>query len=55
MAIDPVSNVIIGDSDEVLDDGTTFTHFSIIISDEAADVLKQPTSVRREQIWEKHS
>ena len=42
--IDPVSNTIINERDEVLEDGTTRTHFSLIISDAAADILKQPTT-----------
>ena len=39
--IDPVSNMIVGARDEVLDDGTTHTHFSIIISEAAAEILKE--------------
>jgi len=39
--IDPASNMIMGDRDEVLDDGTTCTHFSLIITQTAADILQQ--------------
>ena len=39
--IDPVSNMIVGARGEVLDDGTTLTHFSIIISEAAAEILKE--------------
>jgi len=42
--IDPVSNMIVGARDEVLDDGTTLTHFSIIVSDAAAEILKETTT-----------
>jgi len=37
--IDPAVNMIIGDRDEVLDDGTTLTHFSLIITQTAAEIL----------------
>ena len=37
--IDPALNMIIGDRDEVLDDGTTQTHFSIIITKNAPAIL----------------
>ena len=37
--IDPALNMIIGDRDEVLDDGTTLTHFSLIITQTAAEIL----------------
>ena len=40
--IDPALNMIIGDRDEVLDDGTTLTHFSIIITKTAASILNPP-------------
>jgi hypothetical protein len=39
--IDPVSNMIVEARDEILDDGTTLTHFSIIISHAAAEILEQ--------------
>ena len=39
--IDPVSNTFIDERDEILSDGTTLTYFSLIVSDEAADILKQ--------------
>ena len=42
--IDPVSNMIVGARDEVLDDGTTLTHFSIIISEAAAEILKESSN-----------
>ena len=42
--IDPIFNMAIGDRDEVLDDGTTRTHFSLIISHAAAAIRKQPTT-----------
>jgi len=41
--IDPIFNIAVGDRDEVLDDGTTRTHFSLIISHAAADILKPTT------------
>jgi len=45
--IDPVSNMIVSARDEVLDDGTTLTHFSIIVSDAAAEILKSPRQEAR--------
>ena len=42
--IDPIFNIAVGDRDEVLEDGTTRTHFSLIISHAAAAILKQPTT-----------
>jgi len=42
--IDPIFNIAVGDRDEVLEDGTTRTHFSLIISHAAADILKQFTT-----------
>ena len=42
--IDPALNMIIADRDEALDDGTTLTHFSIIITKTAAAILDQPTT-----------
>ena len=40
----PALNMIIADRDEVLHDGTTLTHFSIIITKTAAAILDQPTT-----------
>jgi hypothetical protein len=39
--IDPPASMIIGDRDEILDDGTTLTHFSLILSEQAAKILEQ--------------
>ena len=37
--LDPVFNMVIGDRDEVLDDGTTESQFAVFISESAAAFL----------------
>jgi len=38
--LDPVFNMVVGDRDEILDDGTTVSEFAILISDAAAKILE---------------
>jgi hypothetical protein len=38
--INPVLNMVIGDQDEVLDDGTTRSQFAVLISESAAKILE---------------
>jgi hypothetical protein len=42
--IHPASNMFIGDRDQFLEDGTTCTHFQLIISEAVADFLQQLTN-----------
>jgi hypothetical protein len=37
--LDPVFNMVVGDRDEILDDGTTVSEFAILISESAAMIL----------------
>jgi len=37
--LNPVFNMVIGDHDELLSDGTTMTQFAILISESAAKIL----------------
>ena len=38
--LDPVFNMVIGDRDEVLDDGTTQSQFAVFISESAVKILE---------------
>ena len=38
--LDPALNMVMGDQDEVLTDGTTMTQFAVLISESAAKILE---------------